>query len=153
MWFVYIDQYSSVLKDHIVSKTSKLYSFYPKHLLLPYLSITMHLRWHDVICWLLCGTLLHSNCLHNCAFWLANLVCNYWRLLCYKPLWLCDSGLTALLRMAILMHYNACYVISADIASRFCWPSHIYDCTWEKLASIYTQQQDTLSPSNNSYTH
>ena len=35
-------QYSSVLKGYKASKSSRLYSFQPKHVLLPYLSVTMH---------------------------------------------------------------------------------------------------------------
>ena len=33
-----------------------------------------------------CRSLLHLNGFHNYAVWLANLVCNYWRLLCCRLL-------------------------------------------------------------------
>ena len=35
-------RYSSVLKGYTASKSSRLHSFQPKRVLLPYLSITMH---------------------------------------------------------------------------------------------------------------
>ena len=35
-------RYSSILKGYTVSKSSRLYSFQSKRVLLPYLSVTMH---------------------------------------------------------------------------------------------------------------
>ena len=85
--FSWLKWYSSILKGYIASITSRLYSFQPKHVLLPYLSVTMSIpAWRDFIRWVLCHSLLHLNSFHKPAFRLAHLVCNYWRLLCYRLL-------------------------------------------------------------------
>ena len=44
MFIVAYNWYSSILKGYTVSKTSGLYSFQPKHVLLSHLSVTMHLN-------------------------------------------------------------------------------------------------------------
>ena len=44
-------RYSSVLKGYTASKSSRLYSFQPKRVLLPYLSVTMHFIQYQ------CGTI------------------------------------------------------------------------------------------------